>query len=154
LERVDSLRHTLLEKELQQEYNHILFQEEMLWFQKSREQWVKFGDKNTSFFHAQTIIRRKRNKIHKLQLPNGIWTSDSTTLQEEAQKYFKNLFYGNQHHHNRTFHEGAHPSINDIDKASLTKPITKNEVFAALNTMKPYKAPGPDGFHCIFFKQY
>jgi hypothetical protein len=20
--------------------------------------------------------------------------------------------------------------------------------------MKPYKAPGPDGFHCIFFKQY
>lgn len=20
--------------------------------------------------------------------------------------------------------------------------------------MKPYKAPGPDGFYCIFFKQY
>jgi hypothetical protein len=32
LERVDSLRHTLLEKELQQECNHILFQEEMLWY--------------------------------------------------------------------------------------------------------------------------
>jgi len=50
LERVDSLRHVLLEKELQQEYNHILFQEEMHWYQKSREQWVKFGDKNSSFF--------------------------------------------------------------------------------------------------------
>ena len=27
-------------------------------------------------------------------------------------------------------------------------------MFAALNSMKPYKAPGLDGFHCIFFKQY
>ncbi|XP_024630927.1 uncharacterized protein [Medicago truncatula] len=95
LERVDSYCHTLLEKELQQEYNHILFQEEMLWYQKSREQWVKFGDRNNSFFHAQTIIRRKRNIIHRLQLPNGITTSDSTILQKEAQKYFKNFFCGN-----------------------------------------------------------
>jgi hypothetical protein len=88
LERVDSVRHSLLEKELQQEYNHILFQEEMLWYQKSRDKWVKFGDKNTAFFHAQTIIRRKRNRIHRLQLPCGTWTSDSDTLQEEAQNYF------------------------------------------------------------------
>jgi hypothetical protein len=139
---------------LQQEYNHILYQKEMLWYQKSREQWVKFGDKNSSFFHAQTIIRRKRNRIHRLQLPNGIWTSDSSILQEEAQKYFKNFFCGRQPPTNTDFHEGATPTIEDIEKISLTKPITKNEVFATLNSMKPYKAPGPDGFHCIFFKQY
>jgi hypothetical protein len=60
LERVDSARHTIQEKELQNEYNHILFQEEILWYQKSREKWKKFGDKNSSFFHAQTIIRRKK----------------------------------------------------------------------------------------------
>ena len=78
LERVDSLRHSLVEKDLQREYSHILFQEEMLWYQKSRENWVKFGDKNNSFFHAQTIIRRKRNRIHRLQLPNGHWSSDTT----------------------------------------------------------------------------
>ncbi|MCI14528.1 RNA-directed DNA polymerase (Reverse transcriptase), partial [Trifolium medium] len=33
-------------------------------------------------------------------------------------------------------------------------PVTKEEVSAALNSMKPYKAPDPDGFQCIFFKQY
>jgi hypothetical protein len=111
LERVDSLRHTLLEKELQNEYNHILFQEEMLWYQKSREKWVKFGDKNNSFFHAQTIIRRKRNRIHRLQFPNGIWTSDSNILQEKAQTLFKNLFTSTQPHQNRIFNEGNHPTI-------------------------------------------
>ncbi|XP_024632727.1 uncharacterized protein [Medicago truncatula] len=154
LERVDSYRHTLLEKELQDEYNHILFQEEMLWYQKSREQWVKLGDKNTAFFHAQTVIRRKWNKIHKLQLPNGISTSDSNILQEEALKYFKKFFCGSQIPYSRFFNEGRHPALDDTGKTSLTSPITKKEVFAALNSMKPYKAPGPDGFHCIFFKQY
>ncbi|KEH18765.1 hypothetical protein MTR_8g028370 [Medicago truncatula] len=38
LERVDSIHHVLLEKELQNDYNHILFQEEIHWYQKSREQ--------------------------------------------------------------------------------------------------------------------
>jgi len=52
LEQVDSLNHILLEKELQREYNHNLFLEEMLWYQKSREKWVKFDDRNNPFFHA------------------------------------------------------------------------------------------------------
>jgi len=39
-------------------------------------------------------------------------------------------------------------------KRILTDPVTKAEVFAALNTMKPYKAPSPDGFQTIFYKQY
>ncbi|GAU41508.1 hypothetical protein TSUD_302460 [Trifolium subterraneum] len=154
LERVDSLSHVLLEKELQREYNHILFQEEMLWFQKSREQWVKLGDKNSSFFHAQTIIRRKRNRIHKLQLPNGTWSSDSSILQHEAQNYFKNLFSSSQHNTSSSFNVGTHPTIDEDGRNSLSKPVTKEEVTAALNSMKPYKAPGPDGFQCIFFKQY
>ena len=154
LERVDSVRHTLLEKELQNEYNHILFQEEMLWYQKSCEKWIKFGDKNTSFFHAQTIIRRKNNRIHRLQLPNGTWSSDDSILQAEAQKNFKNLLANTQPHQNHSFNFGLHPTIDEPSKISLTCPITKTEVFTALNSMQPYKAPDPDGFHCIFFKQY
>lgn len=80
LERVDSLFLLHLEQSLQHDYNHILFQEELFWFQKSREKWVKLGDKNTAFFHAQTIIRRKRNKVHGLNLPSGIWCTDEVVL--------------------------------------------------------------------------
>jgi len=126
----------------------------MHWYQKSREQWVKFGDINTAFFHTQTIIRRKRNRIHHLQLPNGIWSDDKSILQNEAQHYFQNLFCSNQHGHNHTFSEGPHPIVDDIGKLLQNCPITKAEVLAVLNTMKPYKAPGPYDFQCIFFKQY
>lgn len=51
------------ETELLQEFEVILEQEEMVWFQKSREKWVALGDRNTSFFHTSTIIRRRRNRI-------------------------------------------------------------------------------------------
>ena len=47
LESIDLGNLILLEKDLQVEYNQVLHQEEMLWFQKSREQWVRFGDRNT-----------------------------------------------------------------------------------------------------------
>ncbi|XP_072054760.1 uncharacterized protein [Arachis hypogaea] len=33
-------------------------QEEKYWGQRSRIKWLKFGDKNTSFFHASTIQRK------------------------------------------------------------------------------------------------
>ncbi|CAJ2670486.1 unnamed protein product [Trifolium pratense] len=154
LERVDSAHHVHLEYQLQQEYNHILFQEEIHWYQKSREQWVKFGDKNSSFFHAQTIIRRKRNKIHNIQLPTGIWSSDSSIIQHETQKFFKDLFCSPQSPHNHSFVINTHPIIDADGCGNLTKDVTKEEVTLALNSMKPFKAPGPDGFQCIFFKQY
>jgi len=41
-----------------------------------------------------------------------------------------------------------------VEKNSLTSPITKAGVFVSLNYMKPFKAPGPDGFQCIFCKKY
>ena len=60
------------EKQLIEEFNNTLVQEELLWFQKSREQWVKFGDRNTKFFHVQTLVRRKHNKIHGLFLKDDV----------------------------------------------------------------------------------
>ncbi|KAK2451629.1 hypothetical protein QL285_010666 [Trifolium repens] len=62
LEMFDSARLVYLEQDLQLQYDRILSQEEILWYQKSRDKWIKLGDKNTKFFHAATVIRRKRNK--------------------------------------------------------------------------------------------
>lgn len=72
LERVDSPRLVYLEQQLQKDYDTILFQEEFHWFQNSREKWINLGNKNIKNFHTQTVIRRKRNNIHGLHLPNGV----------------------------------------------------------------------------------
>jgi hypothetical protein len=74
------------------------------------------------------------------------------TLSKKRPKTTSKIFSGNPPTYDRSFNEGTHLTIDAEGKISLTSPITKKEMFDALNSMKPYKAPGPDGFHCIFFK--
>jgi hypothetical protein len=153
LEDIDSANLVRLHKELLDEYENILFQEETMWFQKSREQWIKLGSRNTSFFHAQTIIRRKRNKIHGIRLQSGEWCTDPDIMKGEALKFFKDLFCSSQPMINST-EEDVVNSLDDTAIAELVRPVTKIEVYDALMSMKSYKAPGPNGFQPIFFKRF
>lgn len=56
-----SLYH--LEANLKKKLEEVLSQKELLWYQKSRRDWITYEDQNTSFFHQKTITRRARNRI-------------------------------------------------------------------------------------------
>lgn len=56
-----------LEKQLIEEFNLIMLQEEKFRALKSRLNWAAFGDRNTSFFHTSTMVRRHRNKIRNIK---------------------------------------------------------------------------------------
>ena len=60
-----------LEDALQSKLSKWLLRSETLWSQKSRELWLKLGDRNTKFFHLSTIIRRKRNNIDAIKDEQG-----------------------------------------------------------------------------------
>ncbi|XP_019170571.1 PREDICTED: uncharacterized protein LOC109166142 [Ipomoea nil] len=47
-----------LSKKLQKELEKILSQEELYWFQSSREEWIATGDRNTRFYHASTAAKK------------------------------------------------------------------------------------------------
>lgn len=152
LERIDSARLVLLEQQLQQDYDNILFQEEIHWCQKSREKWVILGDRNTKCFHAQTVIRRKRNKIHGLTIPSGTWCTEDAVLQAEAEKFFKELFSPGNSSTNHHFQTRTLLRLDDSACNDLTIIVTRDEVIKALHQMHPYKSPGPDDFQAVFFR--
>lgn len=64
---------------MKKEINEALSREEMMWCQRSRVMWMKWGDRNTKFFHATTSQRQWRNSIMGLLDSNGMWQEDPRT---------------------------------------------------------------------------
>jgi hypothetical protein len=154
LKRMDLEALKRLEKELHREYEDILPQEEILWYQKSREKWVRFGDLNSKFFHTRTVVRRKKNKIHGLFVGNGDWCTHQETLQEEAVSFFTNLFSLDVQVSRNYIMENATPTISGESKMELLLPVSFDEVRRVVMAMHPFKALGSDGFEAFFYKQY
>ena len=71
-----------LEKQLIEDYNLIMLQEEEYWTLKSRLNWASFGDRNTSFFHVSMVVRRNRNKIRCIKDNNGEWIMEEERVKE------------------------------------------------------------------------
>lgn len=51
---------------VEKDIEKLLSQEEMHWKQRSRVNWLRFGDRNTKYFHASASSRRKTNFIEGL----------------------------------------------------------------------------------------
>ena len=63
-----------------------------MWFQRSSEEWIRSGERNTKFYHAATRVRKYRNKYETLKNEKGEWITDHTNLEVMIQNYFQALF--------------------------------------------------------------
>ncbi|XP_075654772.1 uncharacterized protein LOC142624936 [Castanea sativa] len=67
LENMDLLHDTTEEiQQLRREINETLIREEVMWKQRSKALSMRWGDRNTKFFHATTTQRQWHNKIEVL----------------------------------------------------------------------------------------
>jgi len=150
------LSDDLLAKEevLLKEMDLVLEQEETLWFQKSREKYIELGDRNTTFFHTSTIIRRRRNRIESLKGDDDRWVTDKVELEAMALTYYKRLYSLEDVSEVRNMlPTGGFASISEAEKAALLQAFTKAEVVSAVKSMGRFKAPGPDGYQPVFYQQ-
>ena len=60
-----------LEKKLQRDLDIIMKRVGAPLIQKSLENWITSGDKNTKFYHASSIIRKGSNRIKALKSLKG-----------------------------------------------------------------------------------
>lgn len=119
---------------------------------KSRIEWLKWGDQNTKYFHATTVQRRQRNKISMLRLEDQTWSRDPETLKQHICHFYQSLFTlaGDQNY--QPLLEQCQEVVSEEMNANLIKPVTKDEVKAAIFQLEATKAPGPDGLNGLFYQ--
>ncbi|GLT78653.1 hypothetical protein SLA2020_501810 [Shorea laevis] len=143
-----------LEDRLIKSYNAVLNQEELLWLQKSRSNWVQFGDQNTRFFHTTTIIKRRSQRITALKRTDNTWCTDPKELRDMVVEYFKDLYQAPVEIANPTsvmdFLRNGHMDENQL--LTILRPISNEEIKDAIFSMSAYKAPGSDGLQPVFYQ--
>ena len=122
--------------------------------QKSREVWLKEGDKNSKFFHLFTIIRRRRNSIDAVKNDFGEWITDRREIQKHFVEKFKTLFNEEEVEFPENLENLITPCITEEENMELCRIPTQSEIKQELFQMQSLKALGPDDFPVLFYKKY
>ena len=60
-------------KLLSEEISRLMDCEERMWSQRSKTEWLRYGDQNTKYFHCRATERNKKNFISGLENAHGEW---------------------------------------------------------------------------------
>ncbi|KAJ9708014.1 hypothetical protein PVL29_000195 [Vitis rotundifolia] len=132
-----------------EDYKKWALLEETSWRQKSREIWLREGDKNTKYFHKMANARARRNFLSKIKV-NGVTLSSIEDIKDSVCRSYQSLLSDSG---------DWRPNINGLNfkelgegvASSLEVMFTEDEIFAALSSCCGDKAPGPDGFTMAFW---
>ncbi|KAK3218487.1 hypothetical protein Dsin_012457 [Dipteronia sinensis] len=143
------------EKELINEYTLSLQAEEDLLRQKSRIQWLKAGDRNSSYFFKAINGRRNKSKIHSITGDDGSLIEGDIPIKNEAIRHFQNILGCSMpvRHGIGTLSNIIDNVISNDQADSMDRDVTNDEILEVCFSVHPNKAPGPDGFNAHFFKK-
>ncbi|KAK6158751.1 hypothetical protein DH2020_006065 [Rehmannia glutinosa] len=102
--------------------------EELFWKQKSRNQWLREGDRNTKFFQASVIQRQKMNCIDRLVSANGELFESREDVVKEITGYYGELFSSSISSTNTTLLEGIPCSISHTRNLWLSHPLEHGDI--------------------------
>ncbi|XP_019157735.1 PREDICTED: uncharacterized protein LOC109154388 [Ipomoea nil] len=140
-----------LNKKLQKELEEILNQEELYWFQKSREDWIASGDRNTRFYHAATAAKKANSRITTLRNNRDEWLTSDEEILNHITDFFTNLYTEDMRESRQIGWRRSFPTLLEADRDYVNAPFSALEVKEACFDMAPCKALGPDGYHAGFY---
>ena len=128
--------------------------EEIFWWQKSKDKWLNGGDRNTSFFHNSVRSSRTRNFIVKLINAEGVEVFSEAAKGEVAVEFYHQLFRSSNPSPFDTWFHDMSPKVSSQMNLDPVKDVSALEVKEAVFSINPSKAPGPDGMSALFFQRF
>lgn len=118
--------------------------------QSSRITLLKEGDANTRFFHLRINRQRRKNFIHRLRHNQG-WVTNHDDKKAIVHEHFSTVIRKGPAR-SKDFNWEA-IQTQPCDLTDLDLPFIEEETKAAIFSLPSDKAPGPDDFTGIFFKE-
>lgn len=128
-----------------------LDRKESYWKQLSRDKWMESGDKNTKYFHAIALGRRRFKRIDQIKSGNRM-VRRPRDVKIEVLRFFKELY--RQKTVPRIHIENSIlPRVNNDQVQMLQLRPTLEEINLSLKDCDASKVPGYDGFNFKFVKE-
>ena len=100
----------------------------------------------------------RRKNIQKLKKDDGTLVTNSQELLEMQKEFYSNLYQSKQEKTQQDIFQYLDkvelPTICEVDRNFLEKPLTINECYETLKTFKNNKSPGNDGLSAEFYKKF
>ena len=141
-------------KALTVEIQDLMEKEEVMWYQRVKNDWLKFGDQNTKYFHCRATDRNKRKFISGLEDEQGNWVEGEDQIGVLITRYYASLFQSGNPTNLDSVLNVVEKRVSDEMNAELLKPFVEAEVQLALKQMDANTAPGPNGLPPLFYKQF
>ncbi|GKC52415.1 RNA-directed DNA polymerase, eukaryota, reverse transcriptase zinc-binding domain protein [Tanacetum coccineum] len=120
--------------------------------QKARVKWDIEGDENSKFFHG-LINQKRQNKMINGIMVEGNWITNPCLIKDDFLQFYKRKFQA-QDTQVMFFNLSHSHSLNCMDRETLERQVTLEEIKEAVWDCGSSKAPGPDGYSFAFVKKY
>ena len=109
-------------RKIESDLDTLLEKEEIFWKQRSHENWLKSGDRNSKYFHSRASSRQTRNKIPWLFDSTGNLVDDQDGIGRVVVDHFGDVF------------QSSNPSPSDIEKfLRCVEPCLADNISAILD---------------------
>ncbi|KAH1092060.1 hypothetical protein J1N35_019317, partial [Gossypium stocksii] len=126
---------------------------EVYWEQRAKANWLKNGDRNTTYFHNFTSRRRRRNHVTNLRDDRGILYESNLDMLNIANNYFTSLFSLNGFTSDEEVLLEVETCISSSMNENLLRDFSTMDVSDAIKSMSPLKVLREDGLdvaeYCI-----
>ncbi|KAK2654873.1 hypothetical protein Ddye_014729 [Dipteronia dyeriana] len=135
---------------------HEVWEEEVNWQQRSRETWLKNGDRNSQYFHSRASSRRAKTNILGLFDDTNARKDDRESIIRVVENYFSDILRSNQPS------ESDYALVLDTVQAPLSPSSSRflDAMFVAVDIRRAVfdmalsKSPCPDGLPALFYQKF